>query len=182
MPLGNICRIDPLPWPPTHEYAVVTSTRLNRNSLLKITRLQSVIRQLVKNRKKCNRHCLYDVGWRVCVLMDLGSLYQLQPVVSIWFPFILPDARKVVSGVKSMLATLWVRTWELLWLRYFSWICVPDTFWPSATVYSSFRDPLLPKSSNYHITPAEICSINLLFRHLLHIPSYWPITVCTVAG
>ncbi|GFW33419.1 putative transposable element [Trichonephila clavipes] len=92
MPLDNKCRIGPLAGAPP-DMCWSSSLRLNRDSSLKITRLQSVTLQVARGRQKSSRHC-YDVGSVVSVLADVGSSSQLRSVVSLWFLLMALDVWK----------------------------------------------------------------------------------------
>ncbi|GFY19102.1 hypothetical protein TNCV_3877901 [Trichonephila clavipes] len=88
-----------------------SALRLNRDSSLKMTRLQSVTLQAARGRQN-PVDTAYDVGSVVSVLADVGSS-KLRSVVSLWFLLMALDVWKEVSGVESMLATLLVPKWPL---------------------------------------------------------------------
>ncbi|GFU16529.1 hypothetical protein TNCV_1855031 [Trichonephila clavipes] len=112
MPLDNKCRIGPLAGAPRTRVRWSSALRLNRDSSLKMTRLQSVTLQVARGRQK-SVDTAYDVGSVVSVLADVGSSSQLRSVVSLWFLLMALDVWKEVSGVESMLATLLVPKWPL---------------------------------------------------------------------
>ncbi|GFX52161.1 hypothetical protein TNCV_548201 [Trichonephila clavipes] len=89
-----------------------SALRLNRDSSLKMTRLQSITLQVARGRQN-PVDTAYDVGSVVSVLADVGSSSQLRSVVSLWFLLMALDVWKEVSGVESMLATLLVPKWPL---------------------------------------------------------------------
>ncbi|GFV76533.1 hypothetical protein TNCV_4727531 [Trichonephila clavipes] len=92
-------------WPERLQTLVRWSSalRLNRDSSLKMTRLQSVTLQVARGRQN-PVDTAYDVGSVVSVLADVGSSSQLRSVVSLWFLLMALDVWKEVSGVESMLA------------------------------------------------------------------------------
>ena len=89
-------------------------------------------------------------------LMDIGFLCQRRPVSSKWLLLIPPDACKVVSGVRLMLLAILVQSGHSYNSAILALICVPGISWSSTMVDSSFCDPLLPISSNYHNAPTEV--------------------------
>ena len=76
---------------------------------MKITYLQLVKIQLARDRKKSYQD-VYDVVSVVSVLIDVDSLYLRRAVGSEWCPLIQPDAWKVISDVRSMLAAFFGQT------------------------------------------------------------------------
>ncbi|GFV15246.1 hypothetical protein TNCV_2488471 [Trichonephila clavipes] len=159
MPLDNKCRIGPLAGAPQRRVRWSSALRLNRDSSLKMTRLsQSVTLKVARGRQK-SVDTAYDVGSVVSVLADVGSSSQLRSVVSLWFLLMALDVWKEVSGVESMLATLFGAEVATLLIarssRSFVFLGRPD---PPATVHSTFCDPLLPTPSNYHIAPTEVAA------------------------
>ncbi|GFW35335.1 hypothetical protein TNCV_2611341 [Trichonephila clavipes] len=112
MPLDNKCRIGPLAGAPRTRVRWSSALRLNRDSSLKMTRLQSVTLKLPEVGKN-PVDTAYDMGSVVSVLADVGSSSQLRSVVSLWFLLMALDVWKEVSGVESMLATLLVPKWPL---------------------------------------------------------------------
>ncbi|GFW28484.1 hypothetical protein TNCV_4641471 [Trichonephila clavipes] len=101
MPLDNKCRIGPLAGAPP-DTCWSSALRLNRDSSLKMTRLQSVTLQVARGRQN-PVDTAYDVGSVVSVLADVGSSSQLRSVVSLWFLFDGTGCLEGVSGVESML-------------------------------------------------------------------------------
>ncbi|GFX66083.1 hypothetical protein TNCV_4102231 [Trichonephila clavipes] len=115
MPLDNKCRIGPLAGAPPDTCVVVISTRLNRDSSLKMTRLQSVTLQVARGRQNP-----VDTAYDVSVLADVGFFSRLLMV-----SLMALDVWKEVSGVESMLATLLVPKWPLSDCTILAIICVP---------------------------------------------------------
>ncbi|GFS57768.1 hypothetical protein TNCV_2908811 [Trichonephila clavipes] len=83
MPLDNKCRIGPLAGALQTRVRWSSALRLNRDSSLKMTRLQSVTLQVARGRQN-PVDTAYDVGSVVSVLADVGSSSQLRSVVSLY--------------------------------------------------------------------------------------------------
>ncbi|GFV60489.1 hypothetical protein TNCV_3471241 [Trichonephila clavipes] len=101
MPLDNKCRIGPLAGAPQTRVRWSSALRLNRDSSLKMTRLQSVTLQVARGRQN-PVDTAYDVGSVVSVLADVGSSSQLRSVVSLWFLLMALDVWKGAATTISL--------------------------------------------------------------------------------
>ncbi|GFW92556.1 hypothetical protein TNCV_518731 [Trichonephila clavipes] len=116
MSLDNKCRIGPLAGAPPERERWLSALRLNRDSSLKMTRLQSVTLQVARGRQN-PVDTAYDVGSVVSVLADVGSSSQLRSVVSLWFLLMALDVWKEVNGIESMLNVVGAEVATLLIAR-----------------------------------------------------------------
>ncbi|GFU59618.1 hypothetical protein TNCV_3185891 [Trichonephila clavipes] len=95
MPLDNKCRIGPLAGaPPDTCVRWSSALRLNRDSSLKMTRLQSVTLQVARGRQN-PVDTAYDVGqwWRPIRLFDQPA--SLRPLYG---PYQSPSAARTAAG------------------------------------------------------------------------------------
>ncbi|GFW90965.1 hypothetical protein TNCV_1758391 [Trichonephila clavipes] len=103
MPLDNKFRIGPLAGaPPDLRVRWSSALRLNRDSSLKMTRLQSVTLQVARGRQKSSRHN-YDVG---SVVSEISGRRK-NAVIYLWLFLMALDVWKEVSGVESSYRRCW---------------------------------------------------------------------------
>ena len=119
---------------------------------------------------------VYDVCSVVGLLMDVGSLYQHQPIVFEWFPLVRPNVWKVVDDVIS-------HSWSSHSFVFLGCPELHNNLWSwlflSRSTFANFKQLPCHFNRGDHLYDSLT---NLLLWSLIYSPSYCSKTVCNYAN